>query len=432
MATGSSTRIVFSSAKTGLGLFQQVGEVFRKDFMRVGEWVARTLGGKPIKISVTKERIARWERTFAAFRKRGISVPLTVDHIQVTDENGKPVLRKLTPGMAEAKRGEVVNLFAQGDRGMCEVTPADEEAKTLMNRCPEVSFELEKDFVDQYGNYYPEAVTAITLTPVPMLPGQQMVWEKVAGGDPLKIAASRDPRDKDREIICMSAEPLLESETHSESHMSPTHLERLRKAMAMPSDPEEEVHAKAVSHIEGCYGKGYMSREDADKLVASARKEGEDKILVMSRQLEEAKAGTRLLTVEDLAKDADEDALEMAAGGIEARVKALAGRYTPTQIKLVMSKLVGETGKRNVIACSRKTATKVGLPDTLANMVLEILEAGDPAEMKKMLEEQSKAQNIKIVASRNPNQDVSQFDEGVMKRMIESANASVPGTGFVM
>lgn len=230
--------------------------------------------------------------------------------------------------------------------------------------------------------------------------------------------------------------------------MSPTHLERLRKALSMPNDPENEVHGKAVDHIEACRPGRYMSREDHDKALADAAtaaaatlKAAEDKtaaesakIVTMSRELETAKAGTRLITVAELAKTVDEDGLEMAADGIKSRIEALGNKATPKQKELLLSRLVGTAGQRPVIALSRKAATTVGLPDKLADIVLSIFEAGDPVEMAKMLTETSGNQQNPVTLSRDPKQGDITYDPAVTERMVARINngANKEAAGFVM
>ena len=223
--------------------------------------------------------------------------------------------------------------------------------------------------------------------------------------------------------------------------MSPTHLERLRKALAMPNDPETEVHAKAVDHIETCRSGRYMSREDHEKALAEAVKASEDKakvsddrIVALSRDLEQAKTGTRIVTAEEIAKTIDEDALEMAAGGIKSRISALGNKATPKQKEILLSRLVGEAGKRPVIALSRKAATTVGLPDKLADIILSIFEAGDPVEMAKLLNEQSGEQRTDVKLSRDDKQGDISYDPEVTKRMVSRINngAEKEAAGFVM
>ena len=208
--------------------------------------------------------------------------------------------------------------------------------------------------------------------------------------------------------------------------MDPTLLSRLRTATNMPNDPEDAVIGKAADHMEKCAKGEYLSREDADAAVAAALAPKETKILSLSRDLESAKAGTRVVTVEELAKSVDEDAMEMAAGGVKSRIEALGNRATPGQKKLLMSKLVGEPGARNVIALSKKTANKVGLDATLADIVLSVFEAGDPAEMAKLLKEESgKQRRTELSRDTNPEGEVV-YDPKLTEKMVSHMNAAVP------
>ncbi len=395
----------------------------RKDFIREGKWTIKKQGNV---LPVDKDRIKKWERNFQLFRQRGISVPLTVDHIQVTDAEGKPVLRKLTPGQAEAKRGNVVNLFEQNGLGMFDAVPADKDAEALMLRCPEVSLEMEKDFVDGHGNYYDEAITAITLTPIPIIPGQKMEWERVDYSTPEKIAASRDPRDGTREIICLSAEPFVTSTT--EKSMLPALLARIRTALAMPNDSEEVVHTKMVERLEA--SKTLMSREALEAEQAPKIKEKDEQIVKLSRDLESAKAGTRVITVEDLARDADPDTLDMAVKAYKTQISALGARATPKQ-KEMLNRLADP---KNIVALSRKAAKQVGLGSTLLDTVLEIFEAADLTEMNKLLTEQSKEQVKLNRAADSAAGGEDKEDKTLLSRMIESGNlhTAQAGSKFVM
>jgi hypothetical protein len=118
----------------------------------------------------------------------------------------------------------------------------------------------------------------------------------------------------------------------------------------------------------------------------------------LSRDLEEARKGTRPLTLADISASVDPEAAEMMAEATAARINNLKG-YTPNQKKIMLARLVGEKDKRNVIALSRKAAAQIGLDKTLTDLVFEILEAGDPAEMANLLKEGSGPQG-KTVLSR--------------------------------
>lgn len=411
------TRILFSNAGVSLGTFSRTGENYRKDFIREGIWTVSKSGDK---LPVTKDRIRKWQKHFSLFRERGISVPLTVDHIRTTDKHNNPILRKLSPGMAEAKRGTVQNLFEEGGSGWVDVSPADQEAVTLMNRCPEVSLELEKDFVDGHGNYYDEAITAITLTPIPVIPGQKLEWERVDESDPVAVAASRDPRDQNREIISLTAEPFLNPNptkpgNTSESSMNATLLSRARTLLSMPNDAEDAVHAKLLEYAEG--------RAAVEKDTAAKLKERDERITSLSRD-----GGTvKVITIQELAKTVDEDSLDMCARGLETRINALGARCTPAQRKMLLSRFVGDKDSRKVLGLSRKIAKQAGFDEAIGDSVVEIFEAADLTEMNKLLIEQSKTQSVKLNRAADPAAQ-PQEDLELTKRMTASANAGVPGT----
>lgn len=75
-----NTKIVLSTQKLGLAAFAPAGDVFRKDFIRVGNWRIPNKDGTHTDLVVTSERLSKWQKHFELFRQRGISVPLTVDH----------------------------------------------------------------------------------------------------------------------------------------------------------------------------------------------------------------------------------------------------------------------------------------------------------------------------------------------------------------
>lgn len=411
---------IFLSTPANLGDFRTDGEEFTKDFIRAGVWVLDTPNGRK-KFPVTADRIKNWEKTYKLMRERGVTVPLTVDHVEVRDpQTGELVKRKLKPGQADAQRGFVTGLFANGELGECRVRPADEESQKLLKRCPEVSLELTQDFIDGHGNYYPEGITAITLTPKPVIPGQRLRWEK--------IAASREIPDVDANaVVCLSAEPLTATDPAtaipaSESHMD---LALLRKLLGLPETAtEDDIKVK-------------LSRVVTDKMVlvtpADAAKITEhatqgDRIIALSREKE--------TLAQELAKKAgmpevDEDAADMARRGYKARIDALGVKATPAQKTLLSKVICGEeSASPNVVMLSRKAAKHVGLPAPLADTILEVFEAGDPAEMARLLTDQSKGQR-KVELSRSesdPNGGTGDFDPKVQERMISRVNGAKDNT----
>lgn len=152
--------------------------LYEKDFIADGKWWVPALGTY---LPVNAERRAKWERNFQLMRERGVTVPLSIDHIETRDpDTGEIAEEAIAPGKARSVYGEVHALFNRGNRGMFTAKPADEEGAKLMQRCPEVSLELERNWRDGHGNLYDEAITGITLTPKPVYAGQLRQWTKVA------------------------------------------------------------------------------------------------------------------------------------------------------------------------------------------------------------------------------------------------------------
>lgn len=141
---------------------------FRKDAIRVGKFVARNpIDGTDLHLNVTPERISKWIAANKLMRDNGVSVDLTKDH-----KRG-----------ADSKIGSVDELLAEGDVLHFDLTAADDDAAKLLQRCPEVSIEIEPNVKDGKGNVYGEAITAITVCRKPVIPGQQPF---------IPIAASRE------------------------------------------------------------------------------------------------------------------------------------------------------------------------------------------------------------------------------------------------
>lgn len=393
-------KIDLSTANTGLRAFVPEGEKYRKDFIRPGKWVVQTPEGKQI-FEVDAARIQKWEATFKLMQERGVTVPLTVDHIEIRDvKTGELLLKKLTPGMAEAKRGNVVGLFAQNNLGFVDVMPADKDAKLLMDRCPEVSLEMTEDFIDGHGNHYDEGITAITLTPKPVIPAQQQKW--------MKIAASRT--DAKSVTVRLSAEPYIEEIPSTETLMTPEQIAAARKILKLGAEvTDEQVKAQVASG-----------------LLAHVQEQS-DRIVQLSRDLETANAGRTVvrLSMVDIEKEIDTDALDMAADATTTEIDSLlaVGKITPVQKTMLLSLAVGTATKRNVVMLSRKAATQIGLPGPLAKDILAVFKAGDPVEMLKLLTEVSKGQNKKTELSRTTATGTEEeYDPKVTEAMIARAN----------
>ena len=440
---------LLSATASTMGYETDTAGVWRKDFVRTGKW---NIPGQDVKLVITPARIKKWEKTFELMQSKGHTIPLTIDHRNWRDpETGKLYKQKLKPNMTEAKIGKVVNLFAADDRGMFDVIPADDEAKDLMNRCPEVSLELRYDYTDTDGTVYDEAITAITLTPDPVILGQLEEWELVGEGEEDDETADTLSQAQSGRLICLSAtqeKTMPEEKTAEVAHKTgeelakkpfkfpvndsqgeaehAVHMSRLRKAMKMPEGETSDHHVlgKCAEHMEMCRGvSNYMSKEDHEKALAEAVSEATAKVTTLSKELETVKADGLKMT------DIDDDTREILSGSYKTRIENLGTKATPAQKALLLSKIVGD-GKSSPVCLSRKAARSMGLPAPVAEILLEVFEAGNPAEMAKLLQEQSGGQGKAVELSKPTAADIS-TDPDVTKRMIDSVNGKATGT-FVL
>jgi hypothetical protein len=173
---------------------QQSGLRYRKDAIREGRFFApNPAGGAALELPVDGDRLNRWVSAFRRMQANGVKVDLTIDHND----------------SAEAKRGEVVDLFRAriDDDGRVIPDPkgpvlgfdcdfADADAAKLAHRCPEVSIELEPAVEDGAGNTYGEAITAISIARQPVVGGQAPFQ---------KIAASQGARTDDKAVVALAA-----------------------------------------------------------------------------------------------------------------------------------------------------------------------------------------------------------------------------------
>ncbi|MBL4702733.1 MAG: hypothetical protein JKX85_15925, partial [Phycisphaeraceae bacterium] len=131
---------------------------FKKDAIRVGQFIARNpIDGTSLLLEVTPQRISSWIEQFQFMRGNGVQVDLTVDH-----KKG-----------AAAKIGTVDYLYRDDETLMFDLTVPDKESVLLLERCPEVSIEIEPGFQDGKGHIYGEAITAITVCRKPVVGDQQ-------------------------------------------------------------------------------------------------------------------------------------------------------------------------------------------------------------------------------------------------------------------
>lgn len=370
------------------------GDVYRKDYIRDGKWLLKSSKAADVVLPVDENRRAKWTNNFNRMKSAGISIPLTVDHEMVLDEATNKLVRKsLVPGMAQARRGEITNLMSEGDRGLFDVLPASPKALEEMQNCPFVSLELSKDFKDAYGNYYDEAITAITLTPKPVIPGQ---WDEF-----IKIAASTMVNESDPflnhsgAVVYLSAEPITTLKT------------------------EKAMYSLAIKLALG------LTAEATDAQV-------EARILGQATELSTIKSRPSI----NLSRDNyDPDGLEGMAVGVGSRIETLSRecKATPAQVTYLKTALLGTPGNRPIICLSQKAATMLSLESPVADIVLKAFELGNPADLL-TLTQQGIAQRKVLLSDPAQNTTEVKEDPDLIKRMADggSVDAGAAAKKFSM
>lgn len=151
-------------------------EYMWKDLIHTGEYV------HPIKrfhLSISGAKLDTLERNFREMKRRGVEVPINVDHSEAADDN----------------RGFLVDVKRTNGTlmGLCQFIGKDAARTAARNR---VSAGIDPDYTDGTGHKYGDAIRHVALTPVPVVPDQQpftiAASRAAAGGDVLTLAAA-DP-----------------------------------------------------------------------------------------------------------------------------------------------------------------------------------------------------------------------------------------------
>ncbi len=366
--------------------------VYLKDVIRTGNFFvpqAKTW------LNVTPERIDKWVANFARMQQAGVGVSFTTDHQRTAD----------------AKRGNISRLYRDGDTAVFEFSPPDAETETMIKRCPDVSLELEFDVKDGTGAVYDEAITAITATPDPVVPGQRPYQ---------LIAASKNDNAR---IVRMSAIYQQNKDgtfPKRSNRMTPEHLTRMQSALGMkPDATEEETVSAALERLEKAKKDAADAKtetgDNKDQELKDAKDEADKTKKELARVLKLSKASG--------APEIDPDALEAFSEARTAEVNALvaANKITPAVAKKLCASLIGEPGSRPAICLSTKAAAHAGLDGPIAKAVLEALKDNDPVLLHKLAGEKSGIQAVKLERTETGNQD--KYDPKVTKEMADKAFA---------
>jgi hypothetical protein len=140
---------------------------FTKDLIRVGHYV------HPVDhwhMDVTPQTLDGYVSIFRAMKANGVKVPFVVDHSDETDDG----------------RGEVLNLYREGDALFGLVSVIGQDAAVQVARVPEVSVSID-EIVDGKGVDYGEGIEHVSHSQYPVVPQQQPF---------VPIAASRRRREQ--------------------------------------------------------------------------------------------------------------------------------------------------------------------------------------------------------------------------------------------
>jgi len=337
-ACPANARAIFAA---GTGAFVAAGGItaddkgvktqrFVKDLITAGTWYK---GNQAHDVPV--ERLNHWADTFAAMSKAGVKVPLPLGHTNDADKN----------------RGYVADMFVRdnADGKPTLYMAADligEDAIALANRV-EVSINAEPELKAGDGKTFSDCLTHVALVTDPVVNGQ---------GPFVKLAASRGGGTVEVPVFRMSQESNMDWKALATAlGLDPTVLDDktwfaacLAAAQADATETPEPAMAAARAEL-----------KTATDALAAARSE-----------IAALKAGK--------APEVDPDVLDDAADTTASKIDLRLSRIGKAACDKLKTMLCGTPDARPSLALSRKAAKAAGLPDTLANQVLDVIDAITP------------------------------------------------------
>jgi len=281
---------------------------FLKDMVSVGLYIHPE---HKWELDVTPERLSQYLTAFKAMRANGVDVEIPIDHSRSAADNlGYVVDMLIKPN----HKGELTIWGVHEIRG--------QNALDIIARNKNVSVAIEKNFVDGKGNKYGEAIVHSSVVQGPIVPGQN---------DFVKIAASRDGGDaKQYPVFC-----LFKGEKTMDKEM----LLKLKALLGKDDDSTEE---NVLSRLEAAIKVSGENKEALD----TAQKEVK-KLSGLVKAAEKKTAGNTEVKI-------DPNLAEQMGSTAEDQLSLLvsAGKITPAVKDKLAAGLIGETGKRNLIALS--------------------------------------------------------------------------------
>jgi len=282
-------------------------QLFKKDMLKVGVYTHPVFGWT---LDITEERLYRFVAAFKQMRNNGVDVEVPVDHSNSANDN----------------LGYVVDMFVEEDDdgtlvlyGMHEIRGDD--AISIVQRNKNVSVLIDKDFKDGKGNSYGEAIVHSSIVQQPVVPGQ-------GDFEAVDIAASK----------CVAGRiPVLTLSNVTRSNgMDEQTLAAIKELLGAGDDITAE---NALSRLKERFS------EQREQLSAL-----QTKVTDLEGKLEASKTKES----KKPASSIDRNLAEQMGATAEQQLSLLveAGKITPAVKDKLCASLVGEAGKRNIMALS--------------------------------------------------------------------------------
>jgi hypothetical protein len=179
-AQGLPKEIVLKAAANGQPAESVPVYYFTKDLIRVGSYV------HPVDhwhMDVTTQTLDGYVAIYQAMKAAGIKVPFVVDHSDEVDDG----------------RGEVLDIYREGDVLFGLVSVVGEDAIVAVARVPEVSVSID-EIVDGKGVDYGEGIEHVSHSQYPVVPDQKPF---------VPVAASRRPRGQTLFLSAAKRSPVM-------------------------------------------------------------------------------------------------------------------------------------------------------------------------------------------------------------------------------
>lgn len=304
-------------------------QTFKKDLIREGVYV------HPIfewELDVDERRLNRWVEAFNDMKSNGLDIEIVLNHSMSADDVRGYLKDLMVEDGVDEDGNDVKVLF-----GILEMRGDGVElAKVVKN----VSIAVEREFKDGKGRNYGEIISHVGVVQQPIVAGQDEFVPIAASGAgavgvPILLKCS-----KDKEQMKMDKEL----------------LSKIAKAMGVDAVTEDEAVEKMLSHITGL--------SETVKTLSAKIEEEEKK----GGEADGNKADEK--TSELSSEDAEEK-----ADTVEEKLSLLVeqGKLTPDQKKKVLSKFVGEKGKRKSMFLSAKQGVD---GRSVINLLCDVLKDG--------------------------------------------------------